>query len=1134
MRNATTMLRTLIAVMFATVLSTGSMAFVAVAHEPSGAPNSAPQAESSTPVIAAGDPVPGLEPIEEIRRRLEQLKTIESPSEEDKTRIDRLQQALDALGRAKAHRERAAEFRELTVQLPQRLERAKAPLAPPAEPAADASIEDLEQAMKVAAAEATASRDAIAQTDGAIAQLADRRRVLPDELARARTALTEETQAAEALPPPTTGSPDTTRQLALARVTERQGQVAMLEAELASLDARSQILAAQRAAADARLVTADALATSIRDLLDDRRQARAEAASTSAREQQADTRTATDPRLVEAAARNVDLASRLRELRQQRDSVKPEFARIEADWQRLKRDFDADQERARVAGATGDLSLVLRSQRQALPSPRTLAATTARLQDLRMRADLDRIEWSIELDQTAAIDRALAGVPDQEGLRALLEERREKLLRPLLADIDEFRVDLALIESSAAKLAETASAYRDFIDERILWARSGPGIWQIGRMELPSAMQSLQRHAGGRDAWEPVWKQLNEHPIPAVLGLAVAAALLLTRPLQRRWLKHLTESALRERTDRFLLTLEGLFSTVLLSSAGAIVMVGIGLSLRPNVVTSPLVGALSSTLLTTAPWIAFLMFTIRLSARGGLAADHFGWRKDQLALLHRVATRLLLLTAPILLATVFLSRLAEWDAIKSVDPLLARVNDGGGVRTLASLLFLPLLAALAWAAWRLFRPSSGLLAAHIAQHPGGWVSRLRFIWCAIIVGMPVTAFVLTSLGWWYTAGVLTSKYLWSAILVLVAATLESTLLRALEFAARSFAHRAREQIADAPAAIEGAEVMQKQEARTEVAALSRKTRATIHGVGIVVLFGGLLLIWSDLLPALRLLDGVHAWDGAHGMVTLRDILWAFILACIVGFAAKNLPGAVEVLFLQHTGMSPAGRYATSAVLGYGIVIVGVAKIASTIGLSWQSVQWLVAAIGVGLGFGLQEIVGNFIAGLIVLFEQPVRVGDVVTVGDRTGQVAKIRIRATTIRDADGKDLILPNKHLITERVVNWTLSGAPLRLVLPIGVAYGTDLALAERLLLESARSMPHVLQTPAPTAQLMGFGASSIDFEMRCFVARIEHLSPTRHGLTMRIQANFNDAGVSIAFPQLDVHVDQATIERTMKELIR
>jgi potassium efflux system protein len=175
---------------------------------------------------------------------------------------------------------------------------------------------------------------------------------------------------------------------------------------------------------------------------------------------------------------------------------------------------------------------------------------------------------------------------------------------------------------------------------------------------------------------------------------------------------------------------------------------------------------------------------------------------------------------------------------------------------------------------------------------------------------------------------------------------------------------------------------------------------------------------------------------------------------------------------------------------------------------------------VGLGFGLQEIFANFVSGIILLLERPVRVGDMVTVGEVTGKVSRIRIRATTITDFDLKELIIPNREFITGQLINWSLSDRKARVVIPVGVAYGSDTELARKTLLDVAAAEPDVLDDPEPTAFFLGFGASSLDFQLRVFIDDTDKLFLLRHRLHMAIDAAFREKGITIAFPQQDVHL--------------
>jgi potassium efflux system protein len=205
---------------------------------------------------------------------------------------------------------------------------------------------------------------------------------------------------------------------------------------------------------------------------------------------------------------------------------------------------------------------------------------------------------------------------------------------------------------------------------------------------------------------------------------------------------------------------------------------------------------------------------------------------------------------------------------------------------------------------------------------------------------------------------------------------------------------------------------------------------------------------------------------------------------------------------------------------YVLTLVGVAFSCRIVGITWASVQWLVAAMTVGLGFGLQEIFANFVSGLILLIERPLRVGDLVTVGSVTGTVSKMHIRATTVSDFDRRELVVPNKKFITDEFVNWTLSDPITRVVLPVGIAYGSETNRAHGLLLKVAEEHPLVLADPAPSAMFSGFGDSTLDFQLRVFIPTRDTYPIVVHELNMAIDREFAKAEIEIAFPQRDINV--------------
>jgi potassium-dependent mechanosensitive channel len=311
--------------------------------------------------------------------------------------------------------------------------------------------------------------------------------------------------------------------------------------------------------------------------------------------------------------------------------------------------------------------------------------------------------------------------------------------------------------------------------------------------------------------------------------------------------------------------------------------------------------------------------------------------------------------------------------------------------------------------------------------------------------------------------------------------------------------------------------------------VNAQTSRLLRALRLTLLGGGLIWVWADVLPAFARADEIALWhftdtgpDGATVSlpVTLAAVLLGLFALTMTTIGARNLPGLVEIGLLSKTRIDAATRYAITSVLRYAIVITGALIGLNLLGLRWSQLQWMAAALTVGLGFGLQEIFANFVSGLILLFERPFRIGDIVTVGDLSGRVTKIRTRATTIVDFDNKEIVVPNKTFITGQLVNWTLSDTTTRVTISVGVAYGTDPNRVHELLQEAAASHPLVLTDPAPKSWFLRFGASSLDFELRVFVANIADRMEVQNALNTQIAALFSQHNVEIAFPQLDLHV--------------
>lgn len=523
-----------------------------------------------------------------------------------------------------------------------------------------------------------------------------------------------------------------------------------------------------------------------------------------------------------------------------------------------------------------------------------------------------------------------------------------------------------------------------------------------------------------------------------------------------------------------------------------------------------------------------------LARQHGLAEIHFRWNARSLVILRRHIAWLTAVVVPAFL--VFATLKAH--TIEAAKDSLGR------------LAFVVAFLGIALFMQRVLRPAGHIVGPALQRRPDSWPSRLRHVWYVGALALPVALVVAAMAGYYYTSLYLGMRFIESIWLLLALVVLRALVERWLLLQtrrraiaeARERAALRRQQQEEGESGVPGEhEAIVIPEERLDVASINKQTLQLVRVVLVVVGIAALWGIWAEALPALGVFRNVTLWTITQQVsetvptteggievreytrkipITLARLGLAGLVAVITFVAVKNLPGLLEITILQRLPIDAGGRFAATAITRYAITVVGVIVAFAQIGVGWSKVQWLVAAMTVGLGFGLQEIFANLVSGLMLLFERPIRIGDTVTVADISGTVTRIRTRATTIVGWDRKELIIPNKEFITGRVVNWTLSDSIIRLIMPVGIAYGSDTQLARQVLRRVAEEHPNVLADPGPRVLFMGFGDSALNFEVRLYINSIDHYLATIDEINTAIDQEFRKAGIEIAFPQRDVHV--------------
>ena len=511
-------------------------------------------------------------------------------------------------------------------------------------------------------------------------------------------------------------------------------------------------------------------------------------------------------------------------------------------------------------------------------------------------------------------------------------------------------------------------------------------------------------------------------------------------------------------------------------------------------------GAICRSLILVLPLLYCMLVIHKSLLHRGLAESYLHWNSDLCRALTETTGKVAWVCIPLIAVETAL----EWFEV-------GRWNDSlGRVFFIANLSVLTVALARSGSQLVAYSKSLGCSANRCLS-----IQSLRWL----VVAMPLSLIVMSVAGYQFTAVQLSWRLFWTLVIGLGIALLTGLAYQLTLIAQFRIKLRQLEQEHDGD--FDPEDSIDISEISSQVARLLK----TIAAVTALVIGWQ---IWANVLPVISYLDEVHLWPAANSLVensvkqfvSLRHLFMALGIVAVTFVLSRNLPGLLEIVLLERLPLDRGGRYAISFVLRYLVSIAGLLLACKLLGFAWSSVQWLAAGLTVGLGFGLQEIFANLVSGIIILIERPVRVGDFVTVRGVTGTVLRMELRATTIRDLDHREWIVPNKKFITDDVMNWTLSDSITRLVFTVGIAYGSDTQLAQSTLLKVARANPNVLNEPEPQVIFSSFGDSSLCFELKVMIPHRDLYFQVMHELNMAIDQALKAENIEIAFPQSEVRI--------------
>ncbi|AVV35608.1 MAG: mechanosensitive channel MscK [Cobetia sp.] len=1071
----------------------------------------------------------------DVQTQLEDLQSVEKPDADTRQRIADLKDTLTVLDDLAEATSSLNSLKSEVKEAPAELAKAQAELArlpqdytpPSIASLEDESVEALDKRMTSILDSLQNLQDKLADTNRRLINAQS----LPE---RSRSTLADAQQQVQRLQTQLGGSGDadlsgTGRDLIEARLALAETRGELSHSELNSSSLLRELAQVRKTLYSRQIANLEQDLEQVQTLVNDKRRNQSEQTIADATSGE-NAALADNPIFQQVLNRNRELSSQLLAITDRVNAVIRDGLEVRTQLDRVTQVERTMSEQIEAIKGSVLLARILREQQSRLPQVDVRKDLKEEIADLRLKqfelnkvreqlADIPGYLNSYVLGEAAALERP-GGNADVSQISAELRqaligqlEARKELVDKLDKEYDSLLARAIDLQLNQQQLLEVSGRLRQTIEEQLFWVANGKPLDLDWLSRTPEMLAEELRP----NVWRGVVAGLSKGFQLSDLWVALPGLLLLIfitwkRSRIRARLADLHAQIGRLKQDTQLHTPRAILLNVLLAIPGALALALIGgvLSLGEGIMLWALGQAL---LKLSLAWGIFAIFR-RLLVKDGVAERHFQWPANYVAELRRHIWWLGFALLPVVLTTNIIS---EADLNLLERPL--------GL----AILFVGLMA--------MSFCLSRLILAHV---PFFGLKLFRLILGLAMALVPVALGVLICLGYEYTALRLCGRFITTIFLFGAWILVEATVVRGLAVAARRLAYRravARRRAQVQEGAEGGVEVVEEPPLDMEqVNSQSLRLSKLILVISFLSIF---YVVWADLLNVLSYLDSVVVWEIAASVegdsatpISLADLIAGMITLAVAVMMARNLPGLLEVSILSRLELKQGSSYAITSLLSYVIMATGFVMTLGSMGVSWDKLQWLVAALSVGLGFGLQEIFANFISGLIILFERPVRIGDTITIGNLHGTVNRIRIRATTVTDFDRKEIIIPNKVFVTDQLINWSLSDNVTRVVLNFGVAHGSDLDLAHRLLMQAAQENRRVLKDPEPLVFCLTYNQDNFGFELRIYVNDLTDRLYATDEINRWVDARFREHGLKVAFQQMDVwlHRDDGT-ERLVEQ---
>ena len=1057
----------------------------------------------------------------QIAQELEQAKSAKPAQPET---VETLQGALNALEERKGSLERATQYQHVIDNFPKLSQTLRSQLnnlrEEPREVPEGMSADALSQEILQVSSQLLEKSRLAQQEQERAREIADSLNQLPQQQTDARRQLNEVERRVGAQ---TANTPQAQAQNLALQADSARLKALVDELELAQLSAnnRQELSRMRSELAQKQGEQLDAYLQALRNQLNSQRQREAERALEST-ELLAENSANLPAGIVNQFKVNRELSQALNQQAQRMDLVASQQRQATSQTLQVRQALNTLREQSQWLGSSNLLGEALRAQVARLPEmpkPQQLDTEMAQLRVHRLRYE-DLLNKQPQLRQIQQADGKPLTAEQNRILEAQLRTQRE-LLNSLLQGGDTLILELTKLKVSNSQLEDALKEVNEATHRYLFWTsdvRPMDFSWPLEVVQDLRRLISLDTFSqlGKATAMMLTSKQTL---LPLFAALILVGFSISSRKHFTRFLERSSARVGKVTQDHFWLTMRTVFWSILVASPLPVLWATLGYGLQ-EAWPYPLAVAIGDGVTATVPLLWVVMICAAFARPNGLFIVHFGWPRNRVLRAMRYYLMSIGLIVPLIMALIMFDNL----------------NDREFSASLGRLCFILICGALAVVTLSLKRAGIPLW---LDKEGDGDNMVNRLLW-NLLSGAPMVAILAAAVGYLATSQALlarleTSVAIWFLLLVIYHVIRRWMLIqrrrlafdRAKHRRAEMLANRARGEEETHPTSLEGS--VEAEVSEVDLDTISAQSLRLVRSILMLIALVSVIVLWSEIHSAFGFLENISLWDvsstvqGVESIepITLGAVLIAILVFIITTQLVRNLPALLELALLQHLNLTPGTGYAITTITKYLLMLFGGLIGFSMIGIEWSKLQWLVAALGVGLGFGLQEIFANFISGLIILFEKPIRIGDTVTIRDLTGSVTKINTRATTISDWDRKEIIVPNKAFITEQFINWSLSDSVTRVVLSIPAPSDADSEEVTQILLTAAQRCSLVIDNPAPEAFLVDLQQGIQIFELRIYAAEMGHRMPLRHEIHQLILAGFREHGIDMPFPPVQMRLE-------------